>query len=183
MSFSYQKVSITGKNDGLEMGSIIVCEGSRIFTILENGKSAVLGGLISGTAEKECYYEINGSENVEDCGPDEKLVGIVLFGPYCSMGDTTSGNGSPSSDAGLTREGRNSSGSYGNSGSQRAPCGSDVHVDASTNRVEEGVVKEGSHKLVLYICNSKSFGFLYMFLDLSLFCLSPFWIYFILKFK
>lgn len=56
----------------------------------------------------------------------------MLFTPNCAIvsleRSTAGGNSSLSSDADLTREGRDRSNSCRNSGSQRAPCGLDIRT-------------------------------------------------------
>lgn len=112
-----------GKNDELDVSSIPVLMKDIHYSI----ESAVLverGGCLMG--EKESCCEVNGRENVGDCGSEEKSAGLVLFRPDCSVDNSEEGiagrNGSLNSDAGATREGRKSSGSSGNSESQHEHC-------------------------------------------------------------
>lgn len=54
---------------------------------------------MDNSAEKEICYEVNDSENIGDCGPEEKFNGLTQFTSNCSEE-----NGSSDTDAGFTND-------------------------------------------------------------------------------
>lgn len=108
------------------MSSIAISEESGIYHVVKRVKTAVLGehqlALMGDSAEKECCYVVNDSDNVGDCGSEQKSDSLPLFKPNCSIDSPMWGaaeeNGSSNSDTDVTIEECNSIDIWSNSGSQ-----------------------------------------------------------------